>query len=159
MWKRYQIYESLPRPMFLISYNTDKSSWRKFVILIAQLLTKMKTLSVICFFLVKRTWMTVKTLTVLMQQQNNHITGKIQLFFNLNKSKPLELITTTVMNDSTVFELNIFFFFLYIPLFARYTEKLYIYRLFLCVPLFVHFNFFFVCSCVIIQTVHMYKYE
>ena len=43
-------------PYFL---KKGKSSWIKFVILTVHLLIKMKTLSVIHIFLVKRTWMTV----------------------------------------------------------------------------------------------------
>ena len=52
-------------PSFL---KKGKSSWIKLVILTAHLLTKMKTFSVIHFFLVNRTWMAMKTPIFLMQQ-------------------------------------------------------------------------------------------
>ena len=45
----------------------SKFSWIKSVIWTAHLLTKMKTLSVTLFFLVNRTWMTVKMPKLLMQ--------------------------------------------------------------------------------------------
>ena len=50
---------------FLLQYSfflkKDMSSWIKFVVLTAHLLTKMKTLSVIHLFLVKKTWIAVIT--------------------------------------------------------------------------------------------------
>ena len=62
--------ESTNLSSFNVPYLLMKSkySWIKFVILTAHLLTKMKTLSVIHFFLVKKTWMTAKTPIFLRQQ-------------------------------------------------------------------------------------------
>ena len=71
------------------------------------ILTNMLTLSAIPFLLVKRTWMTVKMLIFLMQQWNLSYKQKGSMFSYLNNSEPLHLITTTVMNDSIVIELNI----------------------------------------------------
>ena len=83
----------------------DRFSWIKFVILTAHLLTKGKTLSVTLFSLLKRTWMTVKTLIFLIK--NIFPQQKGSKFFYFNKFKPLQLITAAVMNDSIVIELNI----------------------------------------------------
>ena len=93
------------------------------------------------FFLAK---MTLKTSifysNVHMQQQDTSYQLKGSTFLYLNKPKPLQFITTTIINDSTLFELNIpFLFLLFIILFLRYAKQFYIQRLFLCLPFFIDF--------------------
>ena len=78
----------------------------------------------------------------------------------LNKSKPLQLITTTIINDSILFELNTTFLFIFIYSIASqiYQANLYLEIVFVC-TIFYRFYFCFVCIYVIIQTVHVYMYE
>ena len=68
-----------------------------------------------------------ETLIFLMQQKSTSYQRKSSTFLYLNMSKPLQLISTTIMNDSMVFELNTpFSLFLFILLFPRYTKQYYI---------------------------------
>ena len=77
-----------------------------------------------------------ETLIFLMQQKSTSYQRKSSTFLYLNMSKPLQLISTTIMNDSIVFELNTpFSLFLFILLFPRYTKQYYIQALLFCVPL------------------------
>ena len=68
----------------------------------------------------------------------------------INLSLPLQLITTTIINGSILFELtSSFCFLLFILLFPRYSNQFYIQRLFLCAPLFIDFVYIcmFLCNC------------
>ena len=71
---KFVFVENISNLRTISSYNVPyflkkgQSSGIKFVILTTQLFTKMKTLSVIHFVSVKRTWMTVKVPVFLMQQ-------------------------------------------------------------------------------------------
>ena len=90
-------------PYFL---KKGKSSRIKFMILTAHLLTKMKTLCYI-FLFGKENMNVSKNAHILNATIEYILSEKGSTCLCLNKSKPLQFITTTVINDSIVIELNI----------------------------------------------------
>ena len=139
----------------------------KFVILTAHLLTKMKTLSVIHFFLVKKTWMTVITPIFFMQQLSTSYQLKSSAFRISLTNLSLQLITTAIINDLILFELtSSFCFFLFLFFRRFFPKRFYIWRLFLCVPFFIDFisifyafmKLFKLYMCICMSRIYIYIY-
>ena len=77
-----------------------------------------------------------------------------------NKSLPLQLIMTTIINDPILFKLTSHFCFFFFILFVSqiYQSVLYLAIVFVSTT-FYRFYFYFVCIYVIVQALHVYMYK
>ena len=98
--------------------------------------------------------MIVKTPIFLVYQYNASYRQTGSTFLYLNKSKPLQLISSTVMNDSIVIELNtpilvsFYIFHCFLDILVNFISR----DVFWCVPPLIHFIFILY---VIVQIVYM----